>query len=63
MPSLQSHTHRQAAQVNATTQAWQRVCLSQRTDKISTIAQHCISVMRGLLLNLTFRQVIKIRVK
>lgn len=33
MPPLQSHTHRQAAQVNATTQAWQRVCLSQRTDE------------------------------
>lgn len=28
-----SHTHCQAPQVNAKTQAWQRVCLSQRTTK------------------------------
>ena len=28
-----SQTHCQAAQVNAKTQAWQRVCLSQRTTK------------------------------
>jgi len=28
-----SHTHCQAAQVNAKTQAWQRVCLSKRTTK------------------------------
>ncbi len=28
-----SHTHCQAAQANATTQAWQRVCLSNRTTK------------------------------
>jgi len=33
MPTLKSHTHCQAAQANATTQAWQRVCLSQRTTK------------------------------
>ena len=33
MPSLNSHTHCQAAQANAQTQAWQRVCLSQRTTK------------------------------
>ena len=31
MPTLHSHTHCQAAQTNATTQAWQRVCLSNRT--------------------------------
>ena len=31
MPTLHSHTHCQAAQANATTQAWQRVCLSNRT--------------------------------
>lgn len=31
MPALHSHTHCQAAQANATTQAWQRVCLSPRT--------------------------------
>jgi len=28
-----SHTHCQAAQFNAKTQAWQRVCLSKRTTK------------------------------
>jgi hypothetical protein len=28
-----SHTHCQAAQSNAKTQAWQRVCLSQHTTK------------------------------
>jgi hypothetical protein len=33
MPMLNSHTHCQAAQANAQTQAWQRVCLSQRTTK------------------------------
>jgi hypothetical protein len=31
MPALHSHTHCQAAQANAKTQAWQRVCLSQRS--------------------------------
>jgi len=33
MPTLHSHTHCQAAQANATTQAWRRVCLSNRTTK------------------------------
>jgi hypothetical protein len=33
MPTLHSHTHCQGAQANATTQAWQRVCLSNRTTK------------------------------
>ena len=28
-----SHTHCQAAQAHATTKAWQRVCLSNRTNK------------------------------
>jgi len=28
-----SHTHCQAAQANAQTKAWQRVCLSQRLTK------------------------------
>lgn len=28
-----SHTHCQASQANAKTQAWQRVCLSQLTTK------------------------------
>jgi len=41
---LNSHTHCQAAQANATTQAWQRVCLSQRstktTDKPSDQKEH-----------------------
>ena len=31
MPTLHSHTHCQATQANATTKAWQRVCLSNRT--------------------------------
>ena len=30
---LHSHTHCQATQTNATTKAWQRVCLSNRTTK------------------------------
>lgn len=33
MLTLHSHTHCQAAQANATIQAWQRVCLSHRTTK------------------------------
>lgn len=33
MPTLNSHTHCQAAPVNAQTQTWQRVCLSQRSTK------------------------------
>jgi hypothetical protein len=33
MPTLNSHTHCQAATANAKTQAWQRVCLFQRTPK------------------------------
>lgn len=32
-PTLHSHTHCQAAQANAQTKAWQRVCLSH-PDKI-----------------------------
>lgn len=33
MPTHNSHTHCQAALANATTQAWQRVCLFHRTSK------------------------------
>ena len=33
MPTLNSHTHCQAAPIKAQTKAWQRVCLSQRTTK------------------------------
>lgn len=33
MPTLNSHTHCQAAPAIAKTQAWQRVCLSQRSTK------------------------------
>ncbi len=33
MPNANSHTHCQAAKANAETQAWQRVCLFQRTTK------------------------------
>ena len=33
MPTLNSHTHCQAAPANAQTKAWQRVCLPQRTTK------------------------------
>jgi hypothetical protein len=33
MPALHSHTHCQSAQAKATTLAWQRVCLSNRTTK------------------------------
>ncbi len=33
MPTLNSHTHCQAAPANAITQAWQRVCLSHRTTE------------------------------
>lgn len=32
MPALLSHTHCQAPQANAKTNACQRVCLSNRTD-------------------------------
>jgi hypothetical protein len=33
MPTLHSHTHCQAPPANAQTQAWQRVCLPNRTTK------------------------------
>ena len=33
MPTLNSHTHCQAAPASAQTQAWQRVCLPHRTTK------------------------------
>jgi hypothetical protein len=33
MSKLNSHTHCQAALAQAQTQAWQRVCLSNRTTK------------------------------
>jgi hypothetical protein len=33
MHTLNSHTHYQATPANAQTQAWQRVCLSNRTTK------------------------------
>ena len=43
-PTLHSHTHCQAALVQAQTQAWQRVCLSQRstetTDKPTDEKEH-----------------------
>ena len=32
-PTLNSHTHYQAAPANAQTKAWQRVCLSQSTTE------------------------------
>jgi hypothetical protein len=34
MPTLNSHTHCQAAQAQARTKAWQRVCLSHSTADI-----------------------------
>ena len=37
MPTLHSHTHCQATQANAKTQAWQRVCLPKRTTKMTDI--------------------------
>jgi hypothetical protein len=33
MPTLNSHTHCQAAPANAQIKAWQRVCLPQRSTK------------------------------
>jgi hypothetical protein len=35
MPTLNSHTHCQAAPAHAQTQAWQRVCLSQPSTKMT----------------------------
>ena len=47
-PTLHSHTHCQAAQAHAQTKAWQRVCLSQRSDeKESTGIQHYIKAIAG----------------
>ncbi len=44
MPMLNSHTHCQATQANAQTQAWQRVCLSncttKTTDKLTDEKEH-----------------------
>jgi len=34
-PTLHSHTHCQAAQANAQPKVWQRVCLSNRTTKMT----------------------------
>ncbi|MGC9331243.1 MAG: hypothetical protein ACP5DZ_05115, partial [Bacteroidales bacterium] len=43
-----SHTHCQATPANTKTKAWQRVCLSNRTDeKETTKAQHCIKAIAG----------------
>lgn len=39
-PDLYSHTHCQAAQANAKTKAWQRVCLNQHTDKKVKARKH-----------------------
>lgn len=35
MQTLHSHTLCQASPANATTQAWQKVCLSNRTNKMT----------------------------
>ena len=35
MPIHNSHTHCQATPAKAQTQAWQRVCLAQRTTKLT----------------------------
>lgn len=35
MPALHSHTHCQAAHAKAKTQAWQRVCLPQRSTELT----------------------------
>ena len=52
MQTLHSHTHCQAAQANAKTQAWQRVCRSQLADeKETTKAQHCIKAIAGEVVN------------
>jgi hypothetical protein len=43
MPTLHSHIHCQAAQAHAKTQAWQRVCLTNRTkttDKSTDGKEH-----------------------
>ena len=53
-PTLHSHTHYQAAKANRTIQSLS-ISVSQPTltdgRKKSTIAQHCISVMRAEVLN------------
>lgn len=56
MPTLNSHTHYQAAQANRTSQSLSKsVSFPTLTDdrKESTIAQHCISVMRVELLKVS----------
>jgi hypothetical protein len=50
MPTLQSHTHYQAAQANRTSQSLSKsVSFPTHTDdrKESTIAQHCIKAIAG----------------
>jgi len=53
MPTLQSHTHCQAAQAKRTSRSLPKsVSFPSHGRKESTIAQHCISVMRAELLNM-----------
>jgi len=40
MPTFHSHTHCQAALAKAQTQAWQRLCLSNRTPKSIDEKEH-----------------------
>ena len=64
MPTLHSHTHCQATPANANTQAWQRVCLFQRTtkttdkstDKKNTEAITAVTVAQLLFLENSFQK-------
>jgi len=53
MPSLNSHTHCQAAQANGTSQSLS-ISVSERTHGLKrkcTIAQHCIKAIAGVAVN------------
>jgi|GEM_PF-1574657 hypothetical protein len=62
MPTLQSHTHCQAAQSSRTSQSLSKsVSFPTHTEdrKESTIAQHCIRAIAGEVMNLRFMHLIK----
>ena len=57
MPTLQSHTHCQAAQANAKSKACQRVCLSERTEDIAAkLIDNEINKQKSPVPNSTYSQ-------
>jgi len=55
MPTLRSHTHLQAAQANAQTKAYKRVCLPNRTDA-TTLDGRATTEKEGRTHNSTYKK-------